>query len=394
MNLNISKKGKLLLLISGLFTLGIGLANVFVNIFLWKKSNDFILIAKYNLMHYFFIPLTFTFAGWISKRKNGIWALRFGLTFFILFFISILYLQNDVLKYVYLLGILFGIASGFYWLSFNVLCFDFTCTTNRDSFFGYNGSFIGIANAVSPFIAAYIIEKSININGYTIVFSLSLIIFVILIIISFFLKCEEYGKTLDFKKIFKNNNKEWQHFKYSIIAWGLRDVIMFFIISILIYKTTGSEIALGKLTLYSYLLSSISYVLEQRFIKPKRRLFSMHMGAIFMFIAVIGLAFNINYKFLVLFILLDAFFFPFFIVPVNSATFNILCRSHEEKYRVEYIINKDIALNIGRIISITILITFLKFIDYDRFLNYYLLFLGSAQFISLYYLRKIKTWKD
>lgn len=69
-----SKKAKTLLVVSALFTLAMGLSNVFVNIFLWKKTNDFTVIALYNLMHYIFVPITFIFAGWLSKMKNGIWS--------------------------------------------------------------------------------------------------------------------------------------------------------------------------------------------------------------------------------------------------------------------------------------------------------------------------------
>lgn len=155
-----SKKAKILLLISGLFTLSMGLSNVFVNIFLWKKSNDFIIIAKYNLMHYIFLPFSYIAAGWLSKRKNGVLALRFGIGFFILFFMSILLVKNDIVKYIYPIGILYGIAAGFYWLAFQVLAFDFTATNNRDTFNGFNGSICGIASAIAPFTGAYIIEKN------------------------------------------------------------------------------------------------------------------------------------------------------------------------------------------------------------------------------------------
>lgn len=389
-----SKKAKILLVVSGLFTLAMGLSNVFVNIFLWKKSNDFIIIAKYNLMHYVFLPFSFLAAGWLSKKKNGIWALRIGIVLFILFFLSILLFRNDVIEYIYPIGILYGIAAGFYWLSFQVLTFDFTSTNNRDTFYGFNGSICGIANAIAPFTAAYIIEKSKDMLGYLVVFGISLGLFIILILVSLMLHSEHYGDRLDFKRILSKNGDEWNNLRKSIAAWGLRDVVILFLIVILVYKTTGSEMALGKLTLIASLISSAAYVSEQKFIKPKRRLFSLHLGAVFMFISVAGLVIKINYTTLAMYMILSALFFPFFMVPVNSAAFNILSRNHEENMRIEYIVNREFALNFGRIVSTSLLIILLSLVKNERVLNYFLIFIGSAQLVSLYFLKRIKTWNQ
>ncbi len=387
-----SKEAKILLIVSGLFTLAKGLSNVFVNIFLWKKSNDFILISQYNLIQYIFLPIAFTVAGWLAKKKNGVWALRIGIVFYILFFVLIILIKDNIIKYIYPLGILFGVAGGFYWLAFDVLSFDFTSTNNRDTFNGYHGFISGIPAAIAPFAAAYIIDKSNNTTGYMIVFLLSLIFFVILILISLLLRSQHYGEKLDFKKIIGSNNSEWNNLRKSTVAWGLRDVVILFLLNILIYKTTGSEMELGKLFLISYLISSAFYISEQKFIKPNRRIFALHIGTILMFISVLGLVIKINYYSILFFIILDAISVPFFYVPMTSATFNILAKHNEENMRIEYIINRDIALNTGRIISTALLMIFLTFIKNDRVLNYFLLFIGSGQLISLYFLKKLKIW--
>ncbi|MDF2614178.1 MAG: hypothetical protein K0S71_1964 [Clostridia bacterium] len=386
------KKAKILLIVSGLFTFAMGLSNVFVNIFLWKKSNDFMIIAKYNLIHYIFIPITFLIAGWLAKKKNGIWSLRIGIASFMLFFVFILFIKDRMTEYIYPLGCLLGIASGFYWLAFHMLSFDFTSINNRDTFNGLNGSIVGAVNAAAPFTAAYIIERSRNTFGYTIVFSISLAVFAVLILISLLLKSERYGEKIAFKKIFITANKEWKLLRNAFSLWGLRDVVMLFLINILIYQTTGSEMALGKLTFFSFLLVSLSCMLQQKIIKPRRRVFSITLGASAMFIAVIGLVVKIDYMFLIWYIFIDAAFIPFFTVPMSSAAFNLLSRSHEEEYRTEYIISKEFALNTGRIISTSILILLLTFFKNPRLLNYFLLFIGSAQLGALFFLRKIKTW--
>lgn len=388
-----SKEAKILLVISALFTMSIGLSNVFVNIFLWKESKDFILLAQYQLMQYLFTPLAFILAGWLSKLKNGIWALRIGVGLFALFFLIILFVRDAVIHYIYPFGILFGVASGFYWLSFHVLSFDFTSTKNRDTFNGFNGFMGSIAGSIAPLIAAYIIEKGQNSKGYFIVFLISLILFVVQIVVSLLLRTRNYKEKLNFKKMIAGNGSEWTNLRNAFGAWGLRDMTIIFIINILIYETTGSEVSLGKITFFASIVLGGAYLLEQKIIKPNKRLLSMHVGAIFLFVSVFGLVIQFNYPFLVAYMIVASFFTPFLYVPMASATFNTLDRHHEEALRIEYIINKEIFLNTGRCISILILIGLLSFSENERILNYFLLFIGLAQFISLYFIRKINTWE-
>ncbi|MPN38227.1 hypothetical protein SDC9_185751 [bioreactor metagenome] len=174
--------------------------------------------------------------------------------------------------------------------------------------------------------------------------------------------------------------------------WAFRDAVIIFLIDILIYQTTNSEAALGKMYLLSYLISSLAHFIEQRLIKPKRRLISLHVGAAFLFIAVLGLFIKISFTTILIYTILSAFFIPFFWIPVSSASFNVLTLTHEENMRTEYIINRDIALNIGRTTSTVILIILLLYFKHEKVINYFLLFVGSIQFIALYFLKKFDSW--
>ncbi|EPR09205.1 MFS transporter [Ruminiclostridium papyrosolvens] len=388
-----SRKAKLLLIVSALFTLAMGISNVFLNILLWKESKNFIVLAQYNLMQYIFVPITFIFAGWLSKRKNGIWSLRLGILSFIILFGLILLFEDKISKFVLLFGVLYGVAAGFYWLAFHVLSFDFTSTENRDTFNGYNGSIAGICGAAAPISSAYIINKNLFGMGYTIVFSISLLLFVVLILVSFLIKAEYYGSMLNFKKIFGTNSHDWSFLRKGLFMWGFRDVIIGFLIIVLVFKTTGSEWSVGTFSLIGSVISSAAFVVEQKLVKPKSRLKSMLAGATLMFVAVWGLVVNISYGTLLSYMIMESAFLPFFLVPFSSASFNIISLRHQDDLRLEYIINKEIILNSGRIVSLLILIGLLWFIKYDRSLNYFLLFIGCTQLISLYFLQKMKVWR-
>src|SRR5690625_509154 len=114
----------LLILIGGLYALGIFLSNTFVNVYLWRQTNDYLTIATYNLAVFVFQPLTFIVAGKLAKKIDRVIVLRLGVTFLSLFFLTVLFLGQQAAYFNILLGCLLGVGYGFYWLAFNVLTFE------------------------------------------------------------------------------------------------------------------------------------------------------------------------------------------------------------------------------------------------------------------------------
>lgn len=98
----------------------------------------------------------------------------------------------------------------------------------------------------------------------------------------------------------------------------------------------------------------------------------------------------VSYRTLIMYTLLDAIFIPFFLIQLSSSTFNVIDRSHNEDMRIEYMINKDLVLNGGRIISSLVLITMLTVFKNSSMLKFYLLFIGFAPIASGFFLSKLR----
>jgi YQGE family putative transporter len=383
------KDTKLLFIVSALFTLAMGISGVFVNVFFWKQTSDFSIIVIYNLTHYLTTPITFIVGGMIAKKKNGVWSLRIGLMLYAVFYALIAFLGDKAALQIYLVGILFGMATGFYWLAYNTLSFDLTNTKNRDTFNGLNGSIGGIVSAVTPITSAYIISRFGGFRGYRIVFVITLALFVALFLLSLILKCKTYGSKLDFKRCFSRNTVEWSIIRKATAIWGFRDVIIGFITTILIIQITNSELSLGTITLAASLISSASFWLVQKIIKPQGRRLSILIGSIGAFIAVLGLVMKVSFTTLIFYVGMDAFFLPFLAIQLYSSTFNVIDRSHEEDMRIEYMINKDFVLNLGRIISSLILLVLISIFKDSSILKAYLLLIGVVPLVSAYFLRRL-----
>ena len=383
------RNSKVLLVISALFAFSMGLSGIFINVFFWRETNNLIVIAFYNLIINLTTPITFVLAGMLSKKKNGIWSLRLGLLIYALFFALILYVGNKGTIYIYSLGIISGIAAGFYWLPFNVLCCDFTSTNNRDTFNGLNGGFSGLAAIIGPITAAAVISSFYGLTGYRIVFTITCFMFILLVLISSVFKCNNYSYKIDYKKVFGGNSENWKLIRKSTFFRGFRDSVMMFLINILAIQVFKKELTLGIFALIAALITSFSYVLVQKIIKPPHRRLSISIGIIGSFLAVWPLVITIRYITLFMYAIIEALCLPFFTVQLSSATFNVIDKAKEEERRIEYMINRDIVLNGGRAISVSILIIILLIFKNMSVIKGYLIFLGFSPLISGYFLRKL-----
>ena len=393
------RETKLLLLVSALYTFAIGLSGVFVNLFIWKQNSDFKVIVIYNLIHYIATPIAFFIGGIIAKKKNGIWSLRIGLFIYSLFYALILLWGSLGLAFIYFLGVVYGMAIGFYWLAFNTLSFDFTSTKNRDTFNGFNGSCAGIATAIAPISSAFIISRFSGMTGYYYVFALTLILFIILFLISLLLRCKRCASNLDIKLALKGGDDSWKIIRNATVLWGFRDVIIIFILNILIIEATKSELYIGKLMLLGALTSSAAYMLVQKIIKPPTRRPAILIGVLGSFAAVLFIVVRVDLLSLAAYTFVDAFFLPFFMIQLSSAAFNVIDKAHEEDYRIEYMINKDIAINLGRVTSSIMLLVLLSFVDSKSIkdlwiLRAYLVFIGLAPVAAGLLLRRLREIFD
>src|SRR5690625_7282495 len=93
--MDINKDLIFLLVIGGLYSLGIFLSNTFVYVYLWKQAGDYITIAVYNLAMFIFQPLTFILAGRIAKKVDRVIVLRLGVSFLSIFFLTVLIIGED-----------------------------------------------------------------------------------------------------------------------------------------------------------------------------------------------------------------------------------------------------------------------------------------------------------
>ncbi|NUK30925.1 MFS transporter [Parageobacillus sp. VR-IP] len=382
----------LLLCIGGFYALSVSLSNTFVNVYLWKQSGEFRDLALYNLSVVTLQPITFVFAGKLAKKIDRIIVLRLGVSFLAVFFITVLLVGSRAHDYLILLGALLGIGYGFYWLAFNVLTFEITEPETRDFFNGFFGILTSMAGMIGPIAAGYIISSLANTRGYTLIFSISLILFIIAVILSFFLHRRPADGNYLFLRILKerNYNQNWRLITNAHFFQGLREGTFVFVISVLVYITSKSELALGKFGFVNSLTSFIAYYVVSRLMKRKYRKKAILCGGLLLYVAIFLIVFHVSYPRLILYAVTIAIAYPLLLVPYSSLTFDVIGRSWKSaEMRIEYIVVRELFLNGGRIVSILSFLATITFFEEKTGIPILMLILGAGHFIIYFFIRRI-----
>ncbi|WP_085991896.1 MFS transporter [Oceanobacillus senegalensis] len=390
--MDINRDLLLLLLIGGLYSLGIFLSNTFVNIYLWRQSGDYVTIAVYNLGINIFQAMTFILAGRLAKKVDRIIVLRLGVIFLSLFFLSVLIIGEKASTFNFLLGCLLGIGYGFYWLAFNVLTFEITEPDTRDFFNGFLGVLQSLGGMVGPLLAGIIISKMDGNVGYTTIFTISFILFICAVAVSFFLNRRSAKGNFHFKRILheKQNNKNWSRILNAHFFQGIREGVFVFVISIWVFIVTKSEFALGTFNLFLSGLSAVLYFIVTKFIKPSMRKKAILVGACLLYFSIFIILFDLSYFLLIVYAIIIGIAYPIINVPYVSLTYDVIGKAWKAgELRIEYIVVRELFLNSGRIVSVILFLIAVSLFNAEKVIPIILVLFGAGHVIIYLFVKNI-----
>jgi YQGE family putative transporter len=309
-----------------------------------------------------------------------------------LFYLTVLMMGQSAASYVLILGVILGLASGFFWLAYNVVYFEVTGTDNRDRYKGWDGLLGSGAGMVAPWLSGYVITQMTDMAGYRVIFSVSLGIFAIGAIVSFFLKKREVQAEYDWFHALKQLRQErsgWRPVSLALTAQGVREGVFAFIIGLLVFVTTNSEMQLGNYSFITSAVALISFYIAGKYVKPQMRLKAMLFGILMIIIVILPFFWAFNYTTLLIFGIGTALFMPLYTIPMTSSVFDLIGsdqRSAEQ--RVEYIVLRELGLNAGRILGTLLFIIVITWNKSPEVLNILLLVIGSSPLLTWWFMRK------
>ncbi|SEB96965.1 MFS transporter [Paenibacillus sp. GP183] len=382
----------LLLLVNGLFTVASLLSGSFVGVYLWKAKNDLALLGWFALSGHVAMAVTFWLAGKWVKEHNKMNCLRMGVIVSALFYLLVLWLGTRAMELVLVLGVVQGIGSGFFWLAFNVVYFEVTNPENRDRFNGLAGLIGSGAGMAAPWISGALIVHMAGASGYRLIFTLSLGVFMIGVIVSFFLKKRKVAGTYEWLlpiRSISSKDTPWRPVSAALVAQGIREGVFAFLIGLMVYIATASEERLGTFLLITSGVSLISFWATGKWMKKRNRNRAMFIGALAMTIVILPFFWKVNMVTLLIYGIGTALFLPLYSIPVISTVFDLIGGNDQSvSRREEYIVLRELALNAGRMLGVLLFIIVVTWSQSTWVLNVFLLVIGSFTLVNWWFIRK------
>ena len=326
--------------------------------FLQLSNNNIIPLGIYYLISYITVYLTIFLLRNFCYSKKRIFLLRIGIFLNLLYFLTIIILNKEIINYMYLLGVIYGLEEGFYYSVFNNFESNAIANTDRHKFIGVYSSISQIISIIIPLIFGAVI----NSNG----FSESAIIIIFLVIfqiISSFIfedhirRTEKRVNLKEYIQLVKNNKLLKQVFKNNILNGMIYDGAFKVIINIYIIRVFSDNLSLGIFTSIFAIISSLIGILFAKVIKEKQYPIMIKLATLFTIISLYVLMIKCNFITIIIFNLISSFTKTITTLIIEVANSNISnTKEIKAKYKVQYFLQIETSLVIGRVSSYLIFI--------------------------------------
>lgn len=342
------REGRTVILIIGLFSLAANLSGLFVNVYLWKVQHSLSAVAWFNLSSWTGILLWMPVAGAMGKRLGAARPMQLGLVGQVIFYGTLLALQERAVHYLIPLGLLSGTAVAFYALGQNTLNYEVTRDHNLDRFLGVTGFLSAAAALIGPLAAGGLIGWLGTALGYRLIFGTSFGLFALCTLLGFWVRTRAGGGRLELGRVLLHPPATWRRALIATGITGIREVYTF-LMNLLIFSALGSEAALGQWGMVTGLLSLVVYAWLGKRVLPHNRTHWLFVGGLGMLAATGVLSLSLAWWGLLLHSLLNTLFQPLAMNSFNALSFQAMGPDGRAR-RHEYMVAREIPLGVGRLL--------------------------------------------
>jgi len=341
-------------------TIDLFINSFFVMYFLEISNNNIPKLGIYYILVYLTVYITIYLCKNIcktDKRKN---LLRIGIILNFIYFLLILILKEKLVTYIYIMAIIYGLEEGFYYSVFNN--YESTSISNIERA-KFNGIYTCLKSMIS-IIFPLIFGSIINENSFKECTILVLIIVIIQIIFSVIFKDNEKKENKktnikEFQKI-KNNDNIIKNLYTTCLFNGFIFTGAFkSLVTIYIIKIFNTSLNLGIFTSIFAIITSILGVLFAKVIKKNNHIKIINISTIILIIGIVLLIFKVDFITVVIFNFLQTISSTLYNLILNNIQLDV--SNHKlikEKYKVEYFVEMEKYLFIGRTLGYIIYIIF------------------------------------
>ena len=342
------------------------LTTSFIHVLLWRLRSDFGFIAYFDLMYGLLMLVGYIFSGFllsIFKSKKV-----FRLSFFILIamYSLILYLRENLIDHLILLGTLQGLGCGIYWGTYNLLQIRLTNNENREFFFGTLAGLFTILATVFPALAGFLITYlptvvGMEYAGYYMLYALS--ISVLLIMAGYVELLPKYSlRYFRLHQVFNiANSKKFTYLSFYEFLTGFSETASKLLLIVFTYQILKSEFNMGLYSaVFGFLSALYIYTLGKK-IDIKKRSYFVLIGALLIFFGKAIFVGFLNINSLVIDRILSTLGGPLFGFPAAAIILSTIESRSNFFIEIEsqYLAAREIALGFGRFFGALFFIMFI-----------------------------------
>lgn len=349
-----NREARVYLWMMAFFTFAMSMSNMFISVFIWKLNNSFTLLAVYSLVSSVVILASFPLCAAFARIRTPMASLRLGTIFFILTFALVLYYKERCVSHIYEIGLLMGLGASFFAIGMHMQSLDSTNDRGRDRFLYLSNMLNGIGGMIAPLVSGYLIERFMGMKGYYIVFSVTLLWFLLVVLMSFRLKGKHVTKESRLLEVWKHPSREWRGMYWVTMGSGfVEGTYTTFLVTMMSYTILQSELSLGGLATFASLTGIAASLVLSKFSTPERRLNIYSIGAFLVCVSSIAISLKSSFGTLAVYTVLSAIGMNLITTTLNVWTYASIEKDpayHER--RLDYIVVREIPLGFGRISGI------------------------------------------
>ncbi len=330
---------------------------IFLSAYFYKISEEYVFqLALYNVVGWVFATLGAVFLADVIKRKDKIWFYRIGIIIKTIFAFTILILGQDITNHVISLGVLYGLMTATNGFPFNMIESENVTNAERIRYIGYGDALTGAVSIIAPLI----IGRYITDTSYTAATMPIIVLTILELLVSFFLKSKnKTTEKLNLKSFFNKFKKDktlWKIYAIEFFKGFNRNGVMSLVASLIIIRVLSNDTAIGD---WSSVFAALSVITMLIFAKFYKKTYQTAIVAVFTLIILISTILVIISPSFISIVLYNIAYDVFVFVIDRISNANLFDYSNAGIYKTrcntEYFTFREIFLNAGRILGYLIL---------------------------------------
>jgi MFS transporter, YQGE family, putative transporter len=387
----LSLEARQLLVSATIYELAYPILFTFLGAYLFRSTGGFSATVLYNVGMFIGLPFAFYANGLLLKRVSIRWLLLAGLIGQGMVASSVFLFENISLPLVFAFGFLQGFPMGFYWSNRNFVTLEVTQDEKRGYYTGLEMIIANIAGVVSPFVTGWALVFGVKWSAMTIqeVYQFLAFLATLGLIAAGVTLFKTHLKNPAFTKLWLGAiNSAWSKARAREIIYGIFNGFKIVSPALLTLFILGEEGVLGTVISVAAIFSSFLLYLIARKVSVKNRKNLLIFSILIHIISTIPLAISFSQIAALFYLMLIPTIIQLTWMGHHPMQLQVIDKEDngDSTNNYAYVADRELFLNIGRLIGVGIFSTLFVFVSNEVALRFSPLLVALLQLGFLFLL--------